>query len=350
MTLDAQLVLHLGELDLGVALEVRSGDVLALLGPNGAGKTTALRALAGLQPIEQGRIALDGEVLEDPSARTIVPAEARPVGMVFQDHLLFPHLSVRDNVAFGPRARGVAKTAANARAAEWIDRVGLADLSRSKPAELSGGQAQRVALARALATDPRLLLLDEPLAALDVATRASVRRDLRRHLDGFHGATVLVTHDPLDALALASHVAVVESGRITQTGPIAEVATRPRTAYVAELLGVNLLTGRGEGHAVRLASGAAITTADAVDGPTLVLVRPSSVSLQRERPSSSARNQWQLTVDGFDLLGDRVRVRLGGELALVAEITPPALAELALVEGERIWASAKATDVTVYPA
>jgi len=350
VTLVADLGLRLGELDLDVALAVEPGQRVALLGPNGAGKTTVLRALAGLQPIERGCIALDGAVLDEPAARTFVPPDGRPVGVVFQDYLLFPHLSLLDNVAFGPRARGVPRREADAAAAEWLDRVGLAELARSKPSAISGGQAQRTALARALVTEPRLLLLDEPLAALDVATRATVRRDLRRHLDDFGGVTVLVTHDPLDALALADHVVILESGRVTQAGTIAEVTARPRTGYVAELLGVNLLRGRGDGHTVRLDSGATVTTGDEVDGATLLLVRPNSISLHLHRPDTSARNQWECTIVGFDLLGDRVRVRLRGEVELVAEITPAAIASLGLVEGAAVWASLKATDIATYPA
>lgn len=349
MTLHADITLTLGALELDVSLQVGSGEVLALLGPNGAGKTTVLRALSGLQSIDRGRIVLDGDVLAEPATRVEVPAESRPTGVVFQDYLLFPHLSVLDNVAFGPRARGVTKQTANATAARWIDQVGLSELSGAKPSAISGGQAQRVALARALATEPRLLLLDEPLAALDVATRASVRRDLRRHLGEFGGSTVLVTHDPLDALALADHVVIIEQGTVTQAGTIAEVTSRPRTPYVAELLGVNLLRGTSAGHDVALESGGTIVTANRIDGPALVLIRPSSIALHQRRPDTSARNQWRLTTDGFDLLGDRVRLRLTGEVDLTAEITPAALAELGLVEGADVWASVKATDLAAYP-
>ncbi len=350
MSLSAEIGVRLGTLDLDVSLQVAAGEVLALLGPNGAGKTTVLRALAGLQPIGRGRIALDDVVLADPDAGRFVHAEDRPIGVVFQDYLLFPHLSVLDNVAFGPRSRGVTKQEANASAARWIDRVGLDDMARVKPAELSGGQAQRIALARALAAEPRLLLMDEPLAALDVATRATVRRDLRRHLGDFAGCTVLVTHDPLDALALADHVAVVEEGAVTQHGTIAEVTARPRTPYVAELLGVNLLRGRSVGNDVALDAGGTVVTADRIDGAAFVLVRPSSVALHQRRPDTSARNQWMLTIEGIDLLGDRVRLRLVGEVDLVAEVTPAAVLELGLADGASVWASVKATDVVAFAA
>ncbi|MDQ3293661.1 MAG: ATP-binding cassette domain-containing protein, partial [Actinomycetota bacterium] len=186
---------RLGDLDLDIELRVGDGEVVALLGPNGAGKTTALRAIAGLQPLDGGRIELDGTVLDDPGTGAYVPTGDRPIGVVFQDYLLFPRQSTLDNVAFGLQARGRSKAAARAEARGWLERFGIADHADDKPAMLSGGQAQRVALARALATDPQLLLLDEPLAALDATTRLHVRTELRRHLATFDGARLLVTHD-----------------------------------------------------------------------------------------------------------------------------------------------------------
>ena len=348
-TVSADIQLSLGRLHLCVELRIAAGEVVAVLGPNGAGKTTALRVLAGLQAIDAGRIALGGDVLDDPAAGAFVQPEHRPVGIVFQDYLLFPHLTVRDNVAFGPRAQGTDRTTARTTATEWIDRVGLSDHAESKPAAISGGQAQRVALARALATRPRLLLLDEPLAALDAATRATTRRDLRRHLADFDGATVLVSHEPLDALALADRVVILEDGAVTQTGTISEVTSRPRTPYVADLLGVNLLRGRAAGCRVTLnGSSVTVETADPADGPVLVLIRPQAISLHRSRPETSARNVWRCDVTGFDLLGEHVRVRLSGDVDLVADVTPAAVTELHLQEGSRVWASVKATDVTHY--
>ncbi|HTN99378.1 MAG TPA: ABC transporter ATP-binding protein [Microthrixaceae bacterium] len=364
----ADVSLSLGQLALDVQLEVAAGEVLAVLGPNGAGKTTLLRALAGLQEVERGRIILDGVVLFDSGAAdssggggstsvVSVLAEHRPVGMVFQDYLLFPHLSAAENVAFGPRARGVPKRAADATAREWLERVGLAEYADSRPSELSGGQAQRVALARALANEPRMLLLDESLSALDASTRALTRRDLRGHLADFDGVTVLVTHDPLDALALADKVLILEAGRVTQVGSITDVTSRPRTPYVAELLGVNLLRGVASGHVVAIhgaAGGSAGTVdvfaADASEGDVFVVLRPSAITLHRALPDSSARNVWDLRIVGFDLLGDRVKVRLSGVLELVAEVTPEAISEMSLVEGDLVWATAKATELTVFPA
>ncbi len=227
MSLLAQVRLTRGSLELDVEVAADEGEVVAVLGPNGAGKSSLLRALAGLLPLAQGQITLDGTVLEDPGKNIFVPPEQRPVGMVFQDYLLFPHLTVLENVAFGLRSRRV--PAATARARAWLERVGLTDLADVRPAALSGGQAQRVALARALATDPRLLLLDEPLSALDVTTRAETRRDLRRHLATVSGIRLVVTHDPLEAMALADRLIVIEDGRLVQSGPAAEVTARPRS-------------------------------------------------------------------------------------------------------------------------
>jgi len=212
--LEARLELSLGELELRLDLSVGAGEVLALVGPNGAGKTTTLRALAGALRLDAGRIALDGRVLDEPARGTFVAPEARAVGMAFQDRLLFPHLTALDNVAFGLEARGLGRLAAQARAREALARVGAGGLAGRRPAALSGGQAQRVALARALVLAPRLLLLDEPLAALDTLAREALRDELRRQLAGFAGATVLVSHDADDAKALATRTLHIEAGRV----------------------------------------------------------------------------------------------------------------------------------------
>ncbi|WP_436841491.1 ABC transporter ATP-binding protein [Streptomyces parvulus] len=341
--LDARLVVERGSFRLDVSLTAAPGDVVALLGPNGAGKTTALRALAGLVPLSDGHLRLDGRELD----RT--PPESRPVGVVFQDYLLFPHLTALDNVAFGPRCHGAGKAEARTVAAEWLDRMGLAEHRGAKPRRLSGGQAQRVALARALATHPRLLLLDEPLAALDARTRLDVRAQLRRHLADFEAVAVLVTHDPLDAMVLADHLVVVEDGRVVQEGTPAHIARHPRTDYIAHLVGLNLYRGRAEGHTVRLDDGTAIVTTEELTGPAFVAFPPGAVTLHRDRPTgSSARNLWRCEVAGLETHGDQIRADLAGELPLAADLTTVAAAELDLRPGATVWATVKAAQTHAY--
>ncbi|CAL9609443.1 ABC transporter ATP-binding protein [Streptomyces althioticus] len=343
--LDAHLVVERGSFRLDVTLTAAPGDVVALLGPNGAGKTTALRALAGLAPLTDGRLRLDGTDL----ART--PPESRPVGVVFQDYLLFPHLTALDNVAFGPRCRGAGRSEARTRAAAWLERMGLAEYTGAKPKRLSGGQAQRVALARALATDPRLLLLDEPLAALDARTRLEVRAQLRRHLADFEAVAVLVTHDPLDAMVLADRLVVVEHGRVVQEGAPADIARHPRTEYIAQLVGLNLYRGRADGHTVRLDAGPEVSTTENLSGPAFVAFPPGAVTLYRDRPTgSSARNLWRCEVAGLESHGDQIRVELTGDLSLAADLTAVAVAELGLHPGSAVWAAVKATQTHAYPA
>lgn len=350
MSLDAHLVRALGAFRLDVALTVAPGDVVAVLGPNGAGKSSTFRALAGLLALEAGHVRLDGEVLDDPATGRFVPPERRPVAVVFQDYLLFPHLSVLENVAFGLRARGTPARAARARAAGWLERVGLADKAALRPGTLSGGQAQRVALARALVTEPRLLLLDEPLAALDAGTRNEVRRDLRRHLASVGGVRLLVTHDPVDAYALADRVVILEGGTVVQQGSLAEVTARPRSRYIADLVGVNLLSGRRDGDALVTAAGGRIVPADAPEGDGFAVIQPHAVALYRTPPEGSPRNVWRAVVGDIDQRLDRVRVRLDGPVALVAEITPAALTSLGLRPGDEVHASVKATEIATYPS
>jgi molybdate transport system ATP-binding protein len=350
VSLEAGLRLTLGRLELEVELAAATGELVVLLGPNGAGKTTLLRALAGLLALERGRVVLDGAVLEDTAAGTRVPTEQRPVGFVFQDYLLFPHLSALENVAFGLRARGLDRAEARRRASAWLDRVGLAAHAGARPRALSGGQAQRVALARAMVGDPRLLLLDEPLAALDAATRTELRRDLRRHLASFDGTRLLVTHDPLEAMALADRLVVLEDGRVTQTGGPAEVSARPRSRYVAELVGVNLWRGRADGDSVELEGGGRLVVAGDHRGQVFAAVHPHAVALHRRAPEGTPRNVWAGTADTLDVVGDRVRVQVAGPVPIVAEVTPAAAAELRLADGGPVWASVKATEITVYPA
>jgi molybdate transport system ATP-binding protein len=352
MSLRVEAALRIGSLAVDARLTVDSGEVLGLIGPNAAGKTTLLRALAGLTPIERGHVVLDGESLEDPSEGIRVPTELRPVGVVFQDYLLFPHLSALDNVAFGLRARGLHRAAARQQAAAWLERVGLADRAAARPKALSGGQAQRVALARALATDPRLLLLDEPLAALDAGARAEMRREMRRHLASYEGTCVLVTHDPIEAMTLADQLVVLENGRVTQAGSPEYVSAHPRSRYVAELVGLNLFRGRASGGVIELPNAQQITAADDEhhEGDVFAVVHPRAVALHRQHPEGSPRNVWLGTADTIDASGDRVRIHIGGPVPLVAEVTPAAVAALKLDDGGPVWASVKATEVSVYSA
>jgi molybdate transport system ATP-binding protein len=350
VTLDVAVRLRHGTLDLDVESQVGEHEVIALLGPNGAGKTTLLRAIAGLVPIATGHVRLDGDVLEDSATGRYVPTEKRSIGFVFQDYLLFPHLSVLDNVAFGLRARGASRAESVGAARQWLDRLGLGQYASARPASLSGGERQRVALARALAPNPRVLLLDEPLAALDATTRVDVRHDLKRHLDSFGGYRVVVTHDALEAMTLADRLIVIESGRLVQSGTPVDVAERPRSRYVADLVGVNLLRGRAEPGAVEITGGPRVAVAGAESGEVFAVVHPRAVSLHLVRPEGSPRNVWRGRATGIELMGDRVRVRVDGAVPLVAEVTPAAVAELGLHAGGEVWTSFKATDVAVYPA
>jgi len=348
--LKAQLATRLGTLRLDVAVEATPGEIVAVLGPNGAGKSTFLRAVAGLVALESGRVELDDVVLDDTSRGIHLQPERRPIGVVFQDYLLFPHLSVLENVSFGLRARGVPARDARNRAGAWLDRLGIAEYAEARPRVLSGGQAQRVALARALAIDPRLLLLDEPLAALDASARGDVRRDLKRHLASFAGIRIVITHDPLEAIALADRLVILERGHVVQTGTPAEVTQRPRSRYVADLVGVNLFRGTARAGQVALSGGAVVQSAEGIDGDVFATVHPRAVALHRGRPEGSPRNVWRGHASALDFQGDRVRVGIAGEMPIVAEVTPAAVRDLDLAEGSEVWVSVKATEISVYPA
>jgi len=352
MTLAAKVRIELDGFILDVELTVDPGQTVAIVGPNGAGKTTLLRALAGLRGLSAGRIELDGIVYDDPDAGIYIPPERRPVGVMFQDNLLFPHLTALENVAFGLRARGLSRSDARRRAEDWLRRVGLDGKGRARPRELSGGQAQRVALARALASDPAMLLLDEPLAALDATTRNEVRRDLRRHLTTFAGVRLVITHDPIDAAVLADRVVVLDHGRVAQIGTPAEITTRPRTPWVAELTGTNLFRGTADADGrVALDAGGAIVGADhRTPGPVFAAVHPRSVSLHREKPEGSARNTWPGTVVAVEPVGDRYRISVDATPSVVAEVTQGAVRDVGLKEGTPVWIAIKATEVDVYPA
>ncbi|GAA2715414.1 ABC transporter ATP-binding protein [Micromonospora olivasterospora] len=348
--LDAHLLVDRGAFRLDVPLRVGAGEVVGLLGPNGAGKTTALRALAGLQPMTAGHVRLAGRDLDRPGGRVWTPPEHRRIGVVFQDYLLFPHLTALDNVAFGPRRHGVDRRTARRHAAEWLHRVGLAEQAGRKPRQLSGGQAQRVALARALAVDPVLLLLDEPLAALDARTRLDTRAELHRHLAAHPGATLLVTHDPLDALVLADRLIIIERGRVVQDGDAATITAQPRTDYVARLVGLNLYRGTADGHTVHLGGGFTLTAAESLHGDAFVAFPPSAVALHPHQPDGSPRNTWPATITGLQRHGDNLRVQLAGPIGVAADVTPAAAAQLDLAPGQAVWAAVKAAETRAYPA
>ena len=347
MSLHARIKVDRGSFVLDVDLTVEHGETVAVLGPNGAGKTTLLRALAGLVEVE-GRVELDGQVLDDSATGTHVPTEMRRVGLVFQDHVLFPHMSALDNVAFGLRAQGHRDAESVARG--WLERAGLGGKADAPPAKLSGGQAQRVALIRTLATEPRLLLLDEPLSALDVSIRADVRRELSRELERFGGVRLIVTHDPLEAMALAGRLVVLEQGRITHQGSPEHVTAHPRSRFVADLAGVNLLRGTARGDRVELRGGASLAVVEAGQGDAFAVIHPRAVALYRSKPDGTPRNVWRARAEDVDLYGERVRVRLGGPVGLVAEVTPSAMRELELASGAEVWVAVKATEISVYPA
>src|SRR5665647_3191196 len=349
--LRADVRLTRGLLQLGVELSAQPGQIVAVLGPNGSGKTTLLHTLAGLIPLQHGQIQVAGSVWDNPADNVWTSPEQRRTGLVVADHLLFPHLSVVDNVGFGPRSRGVPKAEARARAGVELDAVGLGDHLQVRPGELSSGQAQRVALARALATDPALLLLDEPLSALDPTTRAQTRADLGARLRAFSGVTILVTHDPLDALSLADRLVFIEAGELIQEGTPQEVIARPRDAYVAQVVGLNFLRGQRIGDQQVDVGGTIVVAPDVpAGGPVCVTIPPSAVALYLTRPEGSPRNTWPVTVSDIQLVGQTARVSLVGPFTLAAEVTTTAVAELRLGIGQELWATVKATEVRVYPA
>lgn len=333
------------EFRLQLELIIPAGRTVALLGPNGAGKSTTVTVLAGLLPLDDGHIRLGERILDDPTMGEFLPPEHRRIGVVFQDYLLFPHLSVADNVAFGLRSSGRGRSEARKQAVAWLAQLDVAGLADDRPSQLSGGQAQRVALARALVTEPDMLLLDEPLAALDVTTRARLRHLLEDHLAAFPGPRLLITHEPAEAFLLADEIHIIEDGVVTQTGTPDDIRLRPRTQYVADLAGSNLLTGRAGGGEF-LVGGFRLKIADTrIAGPALATIHPRAISLHLQHPEGSPRNTWQTSIERIDHHGDRVRVQVGDPLRLTAEVTPAAVAALGLGVGSAIWVSVKATEI-----
>jgi molybdate transport system ATP-binding protein len=328
-------------------MSIPAGKTAALLGPNGAGKSTAVAAIAGILPIDSGHITLDGGVLDAPDADVFVPSELRRIGVVFQDYLLFPHLSVLENVAFGLRSTGVSQDQAVSRSVEWLSRLGLDGVERRLPGDLSGGQAQRVALARALVTEPNLLLLDEPLSALDVTTRAELRHVLSDHLSAFDGPRLLITHDPTEAFLLADEIHVIEDGVVTQSGNADDIRLRPRTRYAADLVGSNLVAGVASAGIVDTGSFTIQIADHDLTGAVLVTIQPASIAVYLRRPEGSQRNSWLTNVDRLEELGPRVRLLTGDPFPLTVEITRGARAEMGLEPGSEIWVAFKATEVSV---
>ena len=407
--LDAHVVVRRDDFELDARLQVAPGETAALLGPNGAGKSTLVAALAGLLPLSGGAIRLAGRVLDDPAAGVFVPPEQRRIGVVFQDLVLFEHLSALDNVAFGLTAQGTRRAEARQRAQTWLDAMDLGDLGHRRPRALSGGQRQRVALARALACQPDLLVADEPLGSLDVTARNRLRRNLAAHLSSSHNSDntpsaalvgagaaartaaeedrgsesptvpplaagamprLLITHDPTDAFVLADRVHILENGRITQSGTPDELRRAPATDYAADLSGINLVRGTARNGEVTVvpnddaAASAGATTAGAsgrrppftlhaadtaAHGPVLATIHPRAIALHRERPSGSPRNVWRTTAEAVEPLGDITRVLLGQPLQLTADITPGAAHELLIRPGTSLWVSVKATEVELAP-
>ncbi|KGN37345.1 sulfate/molybdate ABC transporter ATP-binding protein [Knoellia subterranea] len=336
------------ERDVEVAFTVETGETLALLGPNGAGKSTVLAAIAGLIA-RSGTVRLDDMTLADESTGTHLRPHERGIALLAQEARLFPHLTAGDNVAFGPRAHGQSRRDAHTTAVRWLEEVGMTAYADRRPHELSGGQQQRVAIARALATEPRVLLVDEPLSALDVESAPEIRDLLRRVLAT--RTTVLVTHEVLDAALLADRVAVIDAGRIVDLGDTARVLGRPRSDFGARFAGLNLVRGVAVGEALRMPDGRllhGLAEVPLTDGsPAAAVVAPSAVSVHLDHPHGSPRNSLAATVVDLEPHAHLVRVRTD---VLSADITAAAVAELGLARGNPVVLSVKATEVHLHPA
>jgi molybdate transport system ATP-binding protein len=348
-----------------VEFSVTAGEVLAVLGPNGAGKSTVLHVIAGLLRPDDGVVRLGSRELFNPAAGIDVATHDRRVGLLLQDALLFPHMSVAANVAFGPHSRRgrlrPARAAHTATALRWLREVDAERFADRKPRQLSGGQAQRVAIARALAAEPDVLLLDEPLAGLDVAAAAAIRAVLRNVITRIGCAAILVTHDLLDVFTLADRVLVLESGKVAEIGPVPEVLSTPRSHFAARIAGINLVNGTVAGDgSLRADSGDRWYAAAAASGAlspeqhAIVVFPPTAVAVYRERPHGSPRNTVEVTVAELDVRGPAVWVRGAqqpdGAPGLAAEITVDAASELQLVPGDRVWFSVKAHEVSLHPS
>ncbi len=358
--LDARVLVRRTAFTLDVSLDAEPGEVLAVVGPNGAGKSTLLAALSGLLRPDGGHVRMGEETVTDVEAGVHVPPHRRGVGLLAQQALLFPHLTALGNVAFGPRAQGVARRAAEERARELLAAVDVADLADRRPSQMSGGQQQRVALARALAPGPELLLLDEPLAALDVDAAPAMRSLLRRIVRDRKQTALLVTHSALDALVLADRVLVLTSGALVEQGPTREVLSRPRSPFTARIAGLDLVPGVACPDGLRTADGLLVSgRRDGVDdGESAVAVfPPSAVAVYANRPDGSPRNVLPVRLAAIEPRGDVVRLRAGASATgpawvdgLAADVTPAAVADLAVEPGAELWFVVKATEVGIHAA
>lgn len=334
-----------------VSFSLGPAETIAILGPNGAGKSTLLSIISGLLRPDAGKATIGEKVLFDLSADTSIwrAPHTRGTALLAQEALLFPHLSALDNVAFGPRSAGASSAAARETAMHWLSEVDAGSLASRRPGQLSGGQAQRVAVARALAADPDLLLLDEPMAALDIHAAPLLRRLLKRVLAGRRA--IIITHDILDALMLADRVIVLEDGRITEQGPTREVLEKPRSRFAAGLAGLNLVAGTVSDAGVTTAQGMVVaghrdeTIEPGQDG--VAVFPPSAVSVFLTEEHGSPRNSFQVIITDLEPHGDQIRVRAG---RLSADITPAASADLGLIPGMSVYFVIKAAAIAIYPA
>jgi molybdate transport system ATP-binding protein len=343
---------RLGDFELDLSLEVGPGTCLALVGPSGAGKTSLLRCIAGLARPDSGRIACDGETWDDMKEGAFVPPDERRCGYLFQDYALFPHLSAWRNVAYALSGSG---TERRMKAHVLLDRFGVAARAEARPWTLSGGERQRVALARALAIEPRALLLDEPLSALDASTRGRATRELAAAIRSAAVPTVLVTHDYTEAATLADEIGVIDNGRIVQRGSAADLAATPGSAFVADLVGSVVLAGRAghpgdAGTPIALKGGATIFTTDhCAPGEVALSVHPWEILIEPpgSDASGSARNRLPARITSVTRLGSRVRVGLDAGQPLAAEVTPQAVEDLGLAPDAEVLAVWKASATRV---
>lgn len=346
---DLRVSARIDDRDVDLELEVAEGSVVAVLGPNGAGKSTLLGVVSGLIRPDEGRVELGGRILTDTETGLAVPPHDRSVVLLAQQALLFPHLTVAGNVEFAPRSAGRKRREARAHAAHWMNTLDVRDLADRRPHELSGGQAQRVSLARALAADPQLLLLDEPMAALDVTATPALRSSLRKILRDSGRTALLVTHDLLDVLALADRVVVIDDGRIVEDGTVREVLTRPRSAFAARIAGTNLISGTITDDALESEAGLVHGRIhpECRNGQDAVAVfTPSAVGVYTAPPHGSPRNSLKVTVDELEVHGATVFVR--SDAGIAAEVTAAAIADLGIEPGSTVWFVVKATEVNIH--